>query len=218
MKADVHKTFLTILLFVIGASITAHHYGLIRGADGVLSVAFVGLAWFAFGASWAHSEWSNENSRRKQVLPKLYWILTILTVVIPFLSLGTGVVLTKYAPQRIDGAMAGMVSTPTPPSGITVTTLPRASCPAVSACVAPGSGSYVAAGMPGAVGMSPAAPILEKVLGDIDSELRIGPALVFAGVILVLLFFLWVVEMATELNATIRTGTGPTAPAGAASK
>ncbi len=206
----VHATFLTILLFVIGLATTASQFGYIRGPDAVLNIGFVGVAWFAFGASWQHRAWPPTTSPQLflRVAPMIYWTATILTVGIPFLSLGAFCLITKYAPQRIDGAMAEIM-TPTPPT-MPVTTVTTASIASV-----PGGTTtqpYVAVFRAASEDVSPALPILKKVLDDIDSDLRSSAAWYFAGGLLMLLFFLWVVEMAVVAGRAFGPQAGATEP------
>ena len=80
----------------------------------------------------------------------------------------------------------------------------------MSACVATGTGSYVAVGMPGAVGISPATPVLERVLGDIDSELRWVPVTWFAVGLPFLFFFLWMIEISSVAKPALATDPGAT--------
>ena len=199
----VHGTFLTILLAVIALSITASQCGYIGGADAVLNICFVGVAWFAFGVPWEHRAWPPTSPQLfHRVAPKLYWTATILTVAIPFLSLGAFCLLTKYAPQRINGAIAGIM-TPTPPTMpfTTVTTANIASVPGGTT-----TQPYVAVFRPASEDVSLANPILKKVLDDIDSKLRLRPAWFFAGGLLGLLFFLWMLEMASVARAALEPG------------
>lgn len=207
---DVHKMFLTILVATIGISITAWHNSYIRGADVLLNAVFVGIAWSAFGLPWAHNAWSHSTvATWHRVAPRLYVTATVLAVTIPIVSLAVGTVITKCAPQSLDAAMAAVVCESPPPPGIAVTTLPRTKAPSVSACVTSRSSAYVAAGTVNEIGVAPAGAVLARVLGDIDSEFRVKPASVCAIGLLVALLFLWVVEIASDLNAS--SGASPSA-------
>lgn len=200
--SDLHKAFLAILLATITGSIAAVHYGYIGFADAMLTFLFVLIAWFAFGMPWEHRKWSPEEIEAtwQRVAPKLCLTATVLAVAIPIMSLAIGCLITKYAPHRIDEAMARTVMQT--PREIAITTFPRASSPEVSKYIAPRPGSYVAASSVTDIGISSAVPVLARALGEIDSNLRVLPASILAIVLFGGLFLLWIVEIPLEYRRT----------------
>lgn len=208
-----HKTFLTILMGVAGLSITAWYKSCLAGADVVLSIAFVVILWFAFGLPWAHKHWNRpEAVLWHRVAPRLCWAVTIVTMTIPAVSLLAGAILTKYTPRRLDAGMASVMCS-TPPR-IAATPLARSASPAVSNCVKAGTASYVVAGSSTAMSITPAAPVLAIVLEEIDTDLRVRPVSILALALLFAIFFLWIIEIASDWNPIRQGVNGPAAPAG----
>jgi hypothetical protein len=203
--SDVNKTFIAILVAAIGASITAGVNGLIRFPDVAFTLFYIGLAWFAFGAPWEHQTWNHQtrSTRLRRVAPRIYLALTTLTVAIPLVSLAAGSLITKYAPQRIDEDMSKVVMQT--PRGIATVTVSRATSSELTKYVAAQRASYVAAGTATDIGICAAEPVLLKVLGQLDSDVRLLPTWVLAIVISLFLFCLWIVEMAPGLGDTQTT-------------
>lgn len=204
----VHDAFRNLL---VGISLALVGYlvygGFIIGGD--LAVIFV----LTLSALVALKRWKRPDG---QTDPNsaLYRMLTVIAVVVAVLSLSTASFLRKYVPEQLDSGIVRVLITPPPPTGVTVTPLPRATSPVISGVVTPGTGSYVAAGTTLTVDVAPAARVLESVMGDIDYSVRFVPALLIACFLAVTL--LAVVKIAAPMRRALElqpvTPAAPPAP------
>jgi hypothetical protein len=208
---DITRYF-TLVGGVIALLIFCYVQGFILVSDIVLTILFVVVAFIEFGATWRHRKWSAQTEPAKERirwwLSKIYWTATICTILVPLLSLGSAYVLRVQAPQHVDGAMARIVTQP--PANIPIVTLNGVSVPSASA-----TGSYVSVFKPASQDISLAAPVLQKVFGDIDMRWRVSFAWVCAVFIALILFMLFCGEMFADVSISgTTTGIGATGGSG----
>lgn len=203
------RVSITIVTLVLGQSLALWHFDLIRGIDIALNIAFLIIAWFAFGMTWSHERWGIEEYNQKWhiVAPKIYKSMAIMTIVIPIVSLSAGIVITKYAPVRLGRDMSSLLVDPQE-SALSITTLPQSYSTDIARHVPQGSNSYLIANTSDGIMVSPTIPMLTNILSKIDSNVRVMPAWITAGLLFVILLFLWVVELATDWRPIGEGGAG----------
>ena len=207
---DVHKESLKVFLVVITFTFTLYQTKFIHAVDVLLTLIFSGIIWFAIGAPWSHFQWGEKHKKRwHRFAPKLYSLTTIFAITIAIVNLTIGSAMTKYAPQRLDNGIAEIATARFSSSEIVITNVLREDCLPISAFIGNERGSFVAASTPTSIVMAPGISVLKKVLEEIDLDLRIRPAFVIAGIIMFLLFGLFVIELATEFETAQPPSSGP---------